>query len=540
MMRRIGNGSLPSRRSFLQGASALTLGALASPSLVGRAFAGGRPDWSKGNPFSLGVASGAPSADGFVLWTRLVPDPLSTDPAMPGGMSGGTVPVGYEIAEDEAMTRLVRKGIATAEPRFAWSVHEVVGGLKPGRPYWYRFTSGDASSRVGRAMTLPAPGTTLDRLRFAFASCSNYEHGYYASYRHLADEHPDLVIFLGDYIYESIDTKHPIVRKHSDGVEARTLRQYRNRYTQYKLDESLQRVHAVAPSLATWDDHEVQNDYAGEWSPSFEDPAKFLLRRAAAYQAFYEHMPVRPALSTPHGPSMRLYDRFAFGDLVRISMIDGRQYRSREACYGPPNKGGGHLETDASCPERLSATRSMMGTTQEKWLYDGLSGSKARWNVIAQDVLMAKFAQKDETGQTAYWVEDWNGYPANRTRLLQHIHDAHVDNAVVIGGDSHCFWTNDLKPDFDDPRSPTVATEFVGTSISSRPPPYELFATALPENPHVRFFESRKRGYVSVDLDARRMTTKLQAISDVTDPNATLSTLKTFVVESGRPGAVEA
>ena len=179
------------------------------------------------------------------------------------------------------------------------------------------------------------------------------------------------------------------MRRHSDGVPTTTLPTYRNRYAQYRLDPDLQNLHARAPALVTWDDHEVENDYADQWSQWFVEPARFLLQRAAAYQAFYEHMPVRPIVSHPQGPVMRVYDRFTFGDLIEISMIDGRQYRSREACYGPPNKGGGHLESNASCPERLSAGRTMMGFAQESWLYSGLAHSKAQWNVIAQDVLMA-------------------------------------------------------------------------------------------------------------------------------------------------------
>lgn len=221
-------------------------------------------------------------------------------------------------------------------------------------------------------------------------------------------------------------------------------------------------------------------------------------------------------------------------------MIDGRQYRSPEPCYGPPDHGGGHQETNASCPERLDPSRSMIGAAQESWLYDGLAHSQARWNIIAQDVLMAQLKERTPQNEIAYWTDDWNGYPANRVRLLQHIHDSRVANPVVIGGDIHSFWTNDLKLDFDDPRSPVVATEFVGTSITSYPPPYGLFAAMLPDNPHVRFFESRKRGYVSVDLTAQTMTTRFQALSDVKDPRASVSTLQTFVVETGKAGAVPA
>ncbi len=348
-----------------------------------------------------------------------------------------------------------------------------------------------------------------------------------------------MVLFLGDYIYETIEENRPTVRRHSDGVEATTLPTYRNRYAQYRLDPELQRLHAEVPALVTWDDHEVQNDYADQWGQYFDDPAQFLIRRAAAYQAFYEHMPVRPILSRPNGPLMRLYDRFGFGDLIEISMIDGRQYRSREACYGPPNKGGGHLETNGSCPERLSAGRTMIGFNQEAWLYAALAHSKAQWNVIAQDVLMAQLREKQD-GIDAFWTDDWDGYPANRARLLKRIHDTKVSNPVVVGGDIHSFFANDLKLDFDDPKPPTVATEFVGTSISSYGPPYDLIAQALPDNPHVHFFESRRRGYVCVDLDRVQMQVRMRVVSDAHDPKADIATLKTFAVESGRPGAVEA
>ncbi len=524
------------RRRFIAGTAGAGLSLIAAPAALRQARA---QSWQAGNPFCLGVAAGAPRPDGFVLWTRLAPVPLSSNPETPGGMSGGDLGIAYEIATDDAMAKVVRSGQATAEQRFAYSVHLDVAGLEPGRPYWYRFKSGDAVSAVGRAVTLPAPGAALDRLRFGFVSCANYEHGYFSAYRHLTAEDPELVLFLGDYIYDTIEQNRPTVRRHSDGVPATTLPLYRNRYAQYRLDPDLQNLHARAPALVTWDDHEVENDYADQWSQWFVEPARFLQQRAAAYQAFYEHMPVRPILSHPEGPVMRVYDRFAFGDLIEISMIDGRQYRSREACYGPPNKGGGHLESNAGCPERLAAGRSMMGFAQESWLYTALAHTKAQWNLIAQDVLMAQLKEKLK-GEEAFWTDDWDGYPANRTRLIKRIADTKVSNPVVVGGDIHSFFANDLKLDFDDPASPVVATEFVGTSISSYPAPYELFAQAVPENPHIRFFESRKRGYVSVDLDRSRMQVRMRAVSDAHDPNAAISTLKTFAVENGKPGAVEA
>ena len=418
-------------------------------------------------------------------------------------------------------------------------MHVDVRGLESGRPYWYRFTSGSATSRVGRTATLPAPETSPDRLRFGFVSCSNYEHGYFSAYRHLADENPEFVVFLGDYIYETIEEKRAIVRRHSDGIVAATLPTYRNRYAQYRLDPDLQRLHAEVPALVTWDDHEVQNDYADKWSETFDDPERFLLRRTAAYRAFYEHMPVRPMLSRPEGPVMRIYDRFAYGDLVQISMIDGRQYRSREACYAPPNKGGTHLETDAACPERRDAGRTMMGFAQEAWLYSTLAHSKAQWNLIAQDVLMAQVRVK-QNNDYGFSTDDWDGYPANRTRLLRRILDTKASNPVVLSGDIHSFFANDLRLDFDDQTSPIVATEFVGTSISSYGPPYDLISQALPDNPHVHFFESRRRGYVSVDIARAGMQARMKNVSDVKDPKADITTLRTFAVEGGRPGVATA
>jgi alkaline phosphatase D len=369
-------------------------------------------------------------------------------------------------------------------------------------------------------------------------SCSHYEFGYFSAYRHLADENPDAVLYLGDYIYEAAGQGR--VRTHSDGIEAATLPTYRNRYAQYRLDADLQRLHAQAPALVTWDDHEVSNDYADRWSQYFDDQDLFLRRRAAAYQAFYEHMPVRPILSRPDGPAMRIYDRFTYGDLLEISMIDGRQYRSRPACYGPPNRLSGHLETDAACPERRAEGRTMVGYAQENWLGLGLAQSKAKWNLIAQDVLMAQLREKMPDGNFGFWTDDWDGFPASRRRLLQRIARTRVSNPVVIGGDIHAFFANDLRVDFDDPKSPVVATEFVGTSVSSVGPSYDMIAAFLPDNPHVQFFDSRQRGYVSVDVDANQMTTRMRVVDDVTDPKASVSTLKTFAVENGKPGAVGA
>jgi alkaline phosphatase D len=525
-----------SRRAFLQRCAIAT-----SAGLLPRGLrAAATPSWSNGDPFSLGVAAGTPAADGCVLWTRLAPDPLSRDPETPGGVMPARYAVRYEIATDPQMRRVVQRGEAIADPGLAYSVHVEVTGLAAARPYWYRFACGAAQSRIGRVSTLPPGDVALARLRLGFVSCANYEHGYFAAYRHLADETPDLAIFLGDYIYEFVDRSATKVRTHSDGVEATTLPLYRNRYAQYRLDPDLQRLHAEVPCIVTWDDHEVQNDYADRWAQTFDDPTDFLRRRAAAYQAFYEHMPLRPSRSMPNGPDMRIYDRFRFGQLAEVSLLDGRQYRSRAACWGPPDHGGNRLESDASCPALRDPDRSLLGTEQEHWLFDGLARSPTRWNLIAQDVLMAELRERDHDGEIRYWVDDWNGYPAARTRLLAHLHAAQVTNPIVVSGDIHSFWANDLKLDFADPASPVVASEFVGTSVSAHPPPYDKFIEFLPDNPHVRYFESRRRGYATLDIEPDRVTARFRALTDATMADTDVETLRAFVVETGRPGPVAA
>jgi alkaline phosphatase D len=492
-------------------------------------------------PFSLGVASGSPTTDGFVLWTRLAPEPLCPDPLTPGGLSAGDISLSYEIAADDSMQHIVHRGAAFAESRFAHSVHVQVHGLQPGRPYWYRFRSGGAYSSIGRATTLPRPDATLDHLRMGFVSCANYEAGYFAAYRHLADETPDLVMYLGDYIYEYIDSHSTdLVRKHSDGVEATDLSTYRNRYAQYRLDADLQRLHATASALVTWDDHEVTNDYGNLLSTTFgepvifTDPAQFKLRRAAAYQAFYEHMPVTP-VRTPHGAQLRIYDRYQLGSLLQVFMTDARQYRSPAPCFGPPDHVAGRVITTHECPELYAESRSMFGTAQESWLYQGLSKSTAQWNLIGQSVLMARLRRYNAAGEESYWTDDWNGYPASRQRLLQHIHDSKLRNPVVIGGDAHAFFANELKLDFADAAAPVVATEFVGTSISAKEPNFDMSAV-MRDNPHIRFFDKSVRGYVSMQLHKSQLITRYQAVSDARDPAATVHTLKQFTVEDGLPG----
>lgn len=519
----------PQRRQLILGSGALLLAPwIQTPAQTARR-------WQGADPFCLGVAAGDPAPDGFVLWTRLAPEPLSGDRQSPGGMRGPSLTIGYEIASDEQMRSIVRSGTVAAEALYAWSVHLEVTGLQAGRPYWYRFMSGDATSRIGRATTLPAPASPVQQLRLGYVSCANYEHGYFSAYRHLASEQVDAVLFLGDYLYEYIDRRNPVVRRHSDGVAATTLPTYRNRHAQYKLDADLQALHASTTALITWDDHEVQNNYAGGWSQDFSDPRKFMLRRAAAYQAFYEHMPVRPSRGLPDGPVLRVYDRYRFGELAEVSMIDGRQYRSAPACQTPETVRNFRFETNITCPERLLPERSMLGAVQEKWLFDGLTSSKTRWNILAQDVQVAQNRKLLPDGASGFRSDSWDGYPAARKRLLQHLHDSKVNNPLVLTGDIHAWCTADLKLDFDEPRSPTVAREFVVSSISANGPARNPGRAFYADNPHMLYYEGLRRGYATVDLSGRSATVRYRAVSDVSDPAATIETLKSFQVD-GKAG----
>ncbi|OPA94362.1 alkaline phosphatase [Pseudomonas fluorescens] len=486
-------------------------------------------------PFTLGVASGDPLPDGFVIWTRLAPLFNAADGR--GGLRRA-VPVRWRVATDAAMTRVVRHGEVTASERFAHSVHVEVAGLEAGRPYWYQFEGLGAQSPVGQSRTAPA-AHAMASARLGFVSCSHWERGYFSAYRHLAAEQPDLVFFLGDYIYDNsfAADSGKVVRAHGAG-NAVSLSDYRNRYALYKTDPDLQALHAAAPCVATWDDHEVQNDYANRWS---QDPkiavAQFLQQRTAAYQAYYEHMPLR-ASSLPRGPDMRIYRRLDYGRLARLHVLDGRQYRSEQPCVLPNGSHQGHIATHL-CSDLRDPARTMLGWQQEAWLDQGFAQSKAQWNLIAQDLLVAPLAQRDLTNhKPGRWTDGWDGYMANRTRMLASIERNRVKNPVFWAGDIHSFWVTDLHADADKPDSPVVATEFVGSSVTSDGPPYEAFNKILPLNPHVKFFDSRQRGYMSVELKEQQMLTHFRVISDPRDPAAGVSTLKSFVVESGRAGAI--
>lgn len=508
------------RRTFLQAFAATALCGVPPHLLASPRF--------EMNPFTLGVASGYPSASGVCLWTRLAPVPLAPD----GGMPERTVEVRWEVAEDAGFRTLAAQGTTWATPDWAHSVHVEPNTLRPGRVYWYRFHAGDATSPIGRTQTTPAEGADVQSVSFAFLSCQHYEQGYYGAYRHLAANPPDLVLHLGDYIYESSWSARP-VRRHA-GPEPVTLADYRARHAQYKTDPLLQAAHAVAPWALVWDDHEVENDYANDRSENLDDPAWFLLRRAAAYKAWYEHMPARRTM-VPAGPALQLFGRLSYGNLAQFHLLDDRQYRSPQPCPKPGRGGGNRVE---ACKARLELAATLLGARQEAWLDAGLAASNARWNVLAQQTLMAQSDTKAGEGERFY-TDGWDGYPAARERLISRLAESKVANPVVIGGDVHAFWVADLKQDFARPDSPTIATEFVGGSVTSQSPPEIALQTAKQEGPHIRFVTGVPRGYARATLTPSHMATTFIAVNDVRDPQSGASPLGRWVVEDGKPGAVE-
>ncbi|WP_020655948.1 alkaline phosphatase D family protein [Massilia niastensis] len=510
----------------------LLQGARVSAALAGASLLQGAASAGSAYPFSLGVASGSPLPDSVILWTRILADPLGAGTTPPVALA-----VQWEVAEDEGFRRIVTRGAASALPALGHSVHVDVKGLLPERWYWYRFMLGDAVSSVGRTRTAPAPGALPALLKMAVASCQHWEFGSYAAHRHIAAAAPDLVAFLGDYIYEwgPYQLQHPSYARR--GPESLTLDDYRRRYAQYKSDPDLQAAHRAAPWIVTWDDHEVVNDYAGVRDERLS--RDFEARRAAAYQAFYEHMPLRLPVVRPGGfGSVRLYQRYDWGRLARIHVLDDRQYRSPQAC---PRKGrgGSNAYFARECASLRDPRRTMLGTEQEAWLAAGLASSRAQWNLLAQQTLVAQSSSVPVAapGDARVWSDGWDGYPLARRRLLESLLASGARNPVVLGGDVHTFYACELRPDFLRPatgRNRVVATEFCGTSITSSSRSQARTLEHVAHNPHMKYGRSDRRGYMMMEVTPKAVVNRFMGLDDVRDAQSAVRVLASFRVNEGK------
>jgi alkaline phosphatase D len=490
-----------------------------------------RPAPALGGPvFTLGVASGDPDDESVVLWTRLAVAPLDG-----GGMPDAEIDVAWEVARDDSFDEIVASGTVIAAPADAHSVHVVADLLDPATRYSYRFRveaeDGEQVSPIGRTRTFPAADDSTASLVFAFASCQDYQSGAYAAWRDAAAT-PDLdcVVFLGDYIYEdgageSAEGQPTGTARLHLGGETFTLADYRNRYALYRGDPDLAEAHRVAPWIVTWDDHEAFNNYAGA---TITDPAVHE-RRAAAYKAWWEHQPVR--IPAPTTDRLAVHRTVAFGDLATFFVLDGRQYRTAQPCVATSISDFG-----PSCDERLAETASVLGPAQEDWLVDALAGSSSIWDVIANDVILSGFDYDPRSDNALYLLDTWDGYPAARDRLIaalaRNVSPSH--NTVVITGDVHASFVMDtLGPD-----GRPLATELVGTSVTSRFPLGPLARLALPANPHTHWFDDRQ-GYVRCRIGRDSWTAEYRVLADeaLADRTAALTTVATAVIVAGTPGA---
>jgi len=484
-------------------------------------------------PFQLGIAAGDPAADGFVIWTRLAPDPL----AIGYGMPSQPVPVKWQVATDRGFANVAQSGEAVARPEMGHAVHVEVQGLQPDREYFYRFIAGTERTATGRAKTAPAPGTVTARARFGVVGCQAYEQGFYTAHRKAAEDRLDFIYCYGDYIYEGRSNRtfngaggtmeNP--RQHFGG-EAYSLDDYRRRYAQYKMDVDLQACHASTAWFCTWDDHEVANNWVSEIDDGV--PAEvFLLRRQAAIQAFYEHMPLRRS-AFPRGSDIQLYRQASWGDLLDLNFLDTRQYRSDQPCDDA---------WASTCAGVSARDAQVLGQAQEAWLYRSLDQSRAHWKVLAQQIMVMDLDRK-EGPEPGYNLDSWAGYAIPRQRLLDRLRERRIGNTVVLTGDEHQNYAGEIYRDSRNPEGAPIASEFVTTSISSSGNGQDQRADGrryLADNPFLKF-NNAQRGYVVCDVTPERWQTEFNVLDKVSERGGTLTTRAKFAVASGDARVVAA
>jgi alkaline phosphatase D len=463
-----------------------------------------------GDPFTLGVASGDPDNESVVLWTRLAPSPLDG-----GGMPTDDVRVQWEASAALDFTSLIATGSEVAIAAHGHSVHAIA--LLPPGTWFYRFRVGEYVSPIG--ITRPAPAGNVAEVRFASASCQHYESGHYAAHRDIAEQSPDFLVWLGDYIYEGAGATDadPAERTHL-GAEPKSVDDYRNRYARYKSDPKLQAAHAACPWFVIWDDHEVENNYAALAPQAAAETAAFGARRFAAYRAWWEHQPVRLPPPAAQDDEYRIYRQATWGDLLTLALLDGRQYRSDQAC------GDAVLSLDPACPESADPDRTMLGDAQEQWLLDTLAASTAQWNVIGNQVVLS-----DATlGDAVLNYDQWDGYPVARQRLLEGLDAAAVANLVVVTGDVHLAAVGYLRS-----RDEIVGVEFVTTSISSAANISAEFTDVLKDFPDLVDAELAHRGYTLHTVTPTQWTADYRIVTDVSSPESEVTTYRKFAIASG-------
>ncbi|MBH5334381.1 alkaline phosphatase D family protein [Streptomyces pactum] len=496
-----------------------------------------------GPAFLHGVASGDPLSDGVLLWTRVTPEPG----AVPGSGRGPEVAVEWEVAEDESFGTVVAKGTVRTSAATDHTVKADVRGLRPATPYFFRFSAGGAQSPTGRTLTAPAGHQTPGSVRFGVVSCSNWEAGHFAPYRHLAARRDlDAVLHLGDYIYEYATGTYPeeeyVVRQHSPAHEITTLADYRARHGQYKTDADLQALHRAHPVIAIWDDHEFAND---AWSGGAENhtagaEGDWAARVAAAKQAYFEWMPVRPSTAGT------TYRRLRFGSLADLHLLDLRSFRSQQAAVGS----GAVDDPD----------RTLTGRAQLDWLKSGLAASDAAWKLVGTSVMISPVAFGSlpahllepiaellglPKGGLAVNTDQWDGYTDDRRELLAHLTDRSITNTVFLTGDIHMAWANDVPVKAATyPLSRSAATEFVVTSVTSdnlddllhvEPGTLSVVAaTAIKAaNRHVKWVDMDHHGYGVLDVTADHAQMDYFTVSDRTDPQASSAWARSYRTRSG-------
>jgi alkaline phosphatase D len=474
------------------------------------------------DPFTLGVASGDPGARSVVLWTRLALDPLADDGF--GGMPSRTYSVSWQLARDEQFRTVVRSGTTSVSPSTGFALHVVADGLQPASEYFYRFRQGTYLSPTGRTLTTPASDVFGRALSMSFVSCAEFEHGFFTAYRRLAEDQPDLVLHLGDYQYEfkpgASVAPSGNVRSH-EGPETVTLANYRQRLAQYHADADLQAAHAVAPWLVVFDDHEVDNNWADEMPEKPAEASTFPARRAAAFRAYYENMPLRPR-SIPKGPDIAVHRRMHWGRLATFHMLDTRQFRDDQAC------GDGFK----ACADARSTDRSLPGLRQEKWIADGFADSRARWDVLGQQVFFGR-RDRSDTPDESVSLDAWDGYAASRHRVIRSWERAKVRNPIVLTGDVHAPWASEVLADFRDPGSAVVGSEFITSSISSGGDGYDEPTGQHPwaaYNANLKFW-TNLRGYVNTRITKDSFTAEYRSIPKVSVPDQPAYTRARFVVD---------